>query len=201
MAASEARETGPWDPALAQLRKWDPAGAETLVRMTTNPWTSGVLPRKEVELIGVALNAACTTINPDGTRRHIRTALAVGRTLEAVHTACAAIGVTPQSTGWDRWELTEQGEAALADAVWEPEPAASPSGSLAASRVAPCHDAGSGVLLVPRGAGITRDALIMRTSFGSLIGRSGWPAQAKNASNGRIRPQLVEKGLGVVPPG
>ena len=68
-------ETGCWDAALAQLREWDPAWADTCVRMTTNPWISSVLPRKFIELVGVGLNAACTNLNPDGTRRHIRAAL------------------------------------------------------------------------------------------------------------------------------
>ncbi len=67
-------ETGPWDEALATLREWDPAWAESCARMATNPWRSGVLPRRLVELIGVAVNAACTNLNPDGTRRHIRAA-------------------------------------------------------------------------------------------------------------------------------
>jgi alkylhydroperoxidase/carboxymuconolactone decarboxylase family protein YurZ len=52
--------------------------------MTTNPWTTGVLPRKLVELIGVGLNAACTNLNPDGTRRHIRAALAAGATRDEI---------------------------------------------------------------------------------------------------------------------
>ena len=59
-------ETGPWDDALAQPREWDPAWAETCARMTTNPWRGGVLSRKLVELIGVAVNAACTNLNPEG---------------------------------------------------------------------------------------------------------------------------------------
>jgi len=42
--------------------------------MTTNPWTSGILPRKTIELICIAVNAACTNLNEDGTRRHIRAA-------------------------------------------------------------------------------------------------------------------------------
>jgi alkylhydroperoxidase/carboxymuconolactone decarboxylase family protein YurZ len=46
--------------------------------MTTNPWRVGVLSRKLVELIGVGLNAACTNLNPEGTRRHIRKALDAG---------------------------------------------------------------------------------------------------------------------------
>ena len=62
---------GPWDNALEQLYAWDPAWAEFCAKMTTNPWTSGVLSRKFVELVGVGLNAASTNLNPDGTRRHI----------------------------------------------------------------------------------------------------------------------------------
>ena len=52
--------------------------------MATNPWRSGVLPRRLVELIGVAVNAACTNLNPDGTRRHIRGALEAGATRDEV---------------------------------------------------------------------------------------------------------------------
>jgi hypothetical protein len=37
-----------------------------------------------VELIGVALNAACTNLNADGTRRHIRAALRAGATRDEV---------------------------------------------------------------------------------------------------------------------
>lgn len=48
--------------------------------MTTNPWVGGVLPRRFIELVGVALNAACTNFTPNGTRRHIRAALRAGAT-------------------------------------------------------------------------------------------------------------------------
>jgi len=75
---------GPWDPALEKLREWDPKWAETCEKMTTNPWTRGVLPRKTVELISVALNAACTNLNPEGTRRHIRAALEAGATRDEI---------------------------------------------------------------------------------------------------------------------
>ena len=47
--------------------------------MATNPWTDA-LDRKTVELISVAINAACTNLNSDGTRRHIRQALDAGAT-------------------------------------------------------------------------------------------------------------------------
>lgn len=65
--------TGPWNSAaVEQLRAWEPQWAEACVKMTTNPWTNGVLSRKFVELVSVGLNAACTNLNADGTRRHIR---------------------------------------------------------------------------------------------------------------------------------
>jgi alkylhydroperoxidase/carboxymuconolactone decarboxylase family protein YurZ len=77
-------ESGPWDAVLDQLREWDPAWAQTCERMTTNPWRSGVLSKKLVELISVGLNAACTDLNEDGTRRHIRKALDAGATKEEI---------------------------------------------------------------------------------------------------------------------
>jgi len=78
-------ENSPWDDiALARLHEWDPQWAETCARMATSPWRSGVLSRKLVELIGVGLNAACTNLNPEGTRRHIRRALAAGATKDEI---------------------------------------------------------------------------------------------------------------------
>ncbi len=77
------KTTGPWE-VLDQLREWDPQWAQACEKMSTNPWRSGVLPQKLIELIGVAINAACTNLNPEGTRRHIRAALAAGATKEEV---------------------------------------------------------------------------------------------------------------------
>ena len=61
--------------------------------MTTNPSTRRV-SRKLVELIGVLLNAACTNLNPDGTRRHIRRALDAGASRQEILMVlkCAALG-------------------------------------------------------------------------------------------------------------
>src|SRR5215510_7918329 len=81
---NSGRTMGPWDAAVSTLREWDPQWAEACVKMSTNPWSSGVLPRKLVELIGIAINAACTNLNPSGTRRHIRAALAAGATRDEV---------------------------------------------------------------------------------------------------------------------
>jgi alkylhydroperoxidase/carboxymuconolactone decarboxylase family protein YurZ len=81
-----SRETsGPWDEsALECLREWDAAWAAACERMTANPWTGGALSRRLVELIGVALNAACTNLNEDGVRRHIRAALEAGATRDQI---------------------------------------------------------------------------------------------------------------------
>ena len=84
-APSQRGETGPWDdPALAKLRDWDPTWAEQCLQMSANPWTSGILPRKDIELISIAVNAACTNLNADGTRRHIRGALEAGATRDEI---------------------------------------------------------------------------------------------------------------------
>jgi len=92
-ASGPSAKTGPWDDALAPLGEWDPAWAETCMRMATNPWRSGVLSRKLVELISVGLNAACTNLNPEGTRRHIRSALEAGATRDEILFVlkCAAV--------------------------------------------------------------------------------------------------------------
>ena len=86
-ATSTSSALGPWEArALAQLREWDPAWAEAAERVTQNPWKHEVLPRKTVELVGLAVNAACTNLNPEGTRRHIRAALEAGASREEILT-------------------------------------------------------------------------------------------------------------------
>ena len=86
-ATSSTSAPGPWETmTLAQLREWDPARAEAAERVTQNPWKHGVLPRKTVELIGLAVNAACTNLNPEGTRRHIRAALEAGASRDEILT-------------------------------------------------------------------------------------------------------------------
>jgi len=74
----------PWGSSLDKLKEWDPKGAELLLRMGANPWNSGVLPRKEVELISLGLNCSCTNLDEGGTRRHIRGALDAGATRDEI---------------------------------------------------------------------------------------------------------------------
>jgi alkylhydroperoxidase/carboxymuconolactone decarboxylase family protein YurZ len=79
-----AQPVNPWGSSLDKLKEWDPPGAELLLRLGTNPWNSGVLPRKEVELISLALHSACTSLDEAGTRRHMRAALDAGATRDEV---------------------------------------------------------------------------------------------------------------------
>jgi alkylhydroperoxidase/carboxymuconolactone decarboxylase family protein YurZ len=78
--------TNPWGSSLDKLKEWDPKGAELLLQVGTNPWTSGVLPRKEVQLISLALNCGCTNLDEAGTRRHISAALDAGATRDEILT-------------------------------------------------------------------------------------------------------------------
>jgi alkylhydroperoxidase/carboxymuconolactone decarboxylase family protein YurZ len=120
--------SGPWDPALEQLRQWEPAWAETCVTMTTNPWTTGVLSPKFIELVSVGLNAACTNLNPDGTRRHIRAALAAGATRDEILFVlkCASV-MSIHSCSLGAPILLEEAKAAGVEPIRRATPAATPA--------------------------------------------------------------------------
>ena len=81
---TESMVADSYEMAMEQLREWDPKWADTCRKVTSEPWVSGVLSRKMVELTRVALSAAWTNLNPEGTRRHIRAALEAGATREQV---------------------------------------------------------------------------------------------------------------------
>jgi alkylhydroperoxidase/carboxymuconolactone decarboxylase family protein YurZ len=77
-------KTGPWnDAAFKILERWDPLWSEAVDRMTNDPWM-GSLDPKTVELVGLAVNAACTNQNAQGTRRHIRGALEAGASRDEI---------------------------------------------------------------------------------------------------------------------
>lgn len=94
MSSTEHGTTGPWSEAFDQLREWDPEWAAACARMSNDVWERGVLSRRLVALIGVLLNAACTNLDPEGTRRCIRGALEAGATRQEVLFVlkCAALG-------------------------------------------------------------------------------------------------------------
>lgn len=69
---------------MKQLQEWDPVWAEQYLHMATNPWKNGILDIKTIELICIGLNIACTNLQPNGTRRHIRAALEAGATRDEI---------------------------------------------------------------------------------------------------------------------
>jgi alkylhydroperoxidase/carboxymuconolactone decarboxylase family protein YurZ len=76
---------GPWDgQALAKLREWDPVFVDQCLKVSNDPWVGGILPRKDIELISLAVNAAITNLSAGGTRRHIRGALEAGASREEI---------------------------------------------------------------------------------------------------------------------
>jgi alkylhydroperoxidase/carboxymuconolactone decarboxylase family protein YurZ len=77
-------ETESSDEALTQFHEWDAEWTDKYRTMSTNPWTNGVLPVKLIELICIAIHSACTNLQPEGTRRHVRAALAAGATREEI---------------------------------------------------------------------------------------------------------------------
>jgi len=83
-ASGTDQAVSPWEASLSKLRDWDPAWAEQCVKLTTNPWTEGVLPAKFIELVSIGLNAARTNLNPVGARRHIRAAIEAGASREEI---------------------------------------------------------------------------------------------------------------------
>jgi alkylhydroperoxidase/carboxymuconolactone decarboxylase family protein YurZ len=82
---SQVLDDGPWDhDALAKFHEWDPVFVDQCLPMSNSPWTNNILPRKDVELISLAVNAAITNLSAGGTRRHIRGALQAGATREEI---------------------------------------------------------------------------------------------------------------------
>ncbi len=83
-ASGTGQPASPWEASLHKLQEWDPAWAEQCMKMTTNPWTEGVLRPKFIEIVCIGLNVARTNLNPVGARRHIRAAIEAGASREEI---------------------------------------------------------------------------------------------------------------------
>ncbi len=122
-APAPDESVNPWGSSLDKLREWDPHGAELLLRMGANPWNSGILPLKEVELISLALNCACTNLDEEGTRRHMRRALDAGATRDEVLLVLkCGVGLSVHSCSLGAPILIEEMEAAGVKAAGGPKP-------------------------------------------------------------------------------
>jgi alkylhydroperoxidase/carboxymuconolactone decarboxylase family protein YurZ len=112
----------PWGSSLDRLKEWDPGGAALLVRMGASPWNTGVLPRKEVELIALALYCSCTTRDDSGTRRQIRAALDAGATRDEILLVLkCGVGLAIHSCSLGAPILLEEMRAAGIAAAGEPK--------------------------------------------------------------------------------
>jgi alkylhydroperoxidase/carboxymuconolactone decarboxylase family protein YurZ len=73
-----------WARVLDPLHEWDPTWTQRYTQIAIAPWTDGVLPAKEVQLIALGLSAAVTNMDGAALRRHIRAALHAGAKREEI---------------------------------------------------------------------------------------------------------------------
>ncbi|MEV0343466.1 carboxymuconolactone decarboxylase family protein [Nocardia sp. NPDC050713] len=87
------RELGTWNPLWDQLSEWDPEWTEQFMAMGTTPIRRGVFPPQFVELLSIAIDAACTHMYSPGVRRHIRAALEIGVSRDEILTVLQMVSV------------------------------------------------------------------------------------------------------------
>ena len=89
----QMRRSGSWNPMWDQLADWDPEWTEQFMTMATTPMRRGVFTPQFVELLSIAIDAACTHMYSPGVRRHIRAALDLGVTREEILTVLELVSV------------------------------------------------------------------------------------------------------------
>jgi alkylhydroperoxidase/carboxymuconolactone decarboxylase family protein YurZ len=83
-ARPRRKASGNWNPDWEPFANLDPAWTEKVIAMAIAPAVAGVIDAKTIELIGIALDAACTNMYAPGVRRHIQRALKAGATKEEI---------------------------------------------------------------------------------------------------------------------
>ncbi len=78
------RALGQWNTAWDPFYSLDPVWTEEFFATAIEVYASGVMPPKELELLGVAFDASYTHMYAPGTRRHIKAALKAGATIEEI---------------------------------------------------------------------------------------------------------------------
>lgn len=99
--------TGHWPEAGDFLLSRSPGFAGGYMAYGRAVWEAGPLPRKDKELIALALCAAPTALFEPGMRRHIKGALAAGATPEEISTVlqlAAAVSIHSCTLGIPGWE-------------------------------------------------------------------------------------------------
>ena len=72
------RGAGHWNPLWDGVAELDPEWTESFMRTTMSTYRGGVLTPQVVELLCIAVDAACTHLYAPGVRRHMRAALDLG---------------------------------------------------------------------------------------------------------------------------
>lgn len=102
-----AEATGHWPEAGDLLLARSPAFADAYMAYGRAVWELGPLPRKDKELIALAVCTSPTTLHEQGIRRHVRGALEAGATPEEISTVLqlsAAVSVHTCTLGIPGWE-------------------------------------------------------------------------------------------------
>ncbi|WP_227998897.1 carboxymuconolactone decarboxylase family protein [Nocardia australiensis] len=87
------RASGSWNPLWDQLCEWDPEWTERFMAMNATPIRREIFPPQFVELLSIAIDAACTHMYSPGVRRHIRAALELGVTPKEIVTVLEMVSV------------------------------------------------------------------------------------------------------------
>ncbi|OXR41818.1 hypothetical protein B7C42_06160 [Nocardia cerradoensis] len=87
------RAGGSWNPLWDQLYEWDPEWTERFMAMNATPIARHIFPPEFVELLSIAIDAACTHMYAPGIRRHIRAALDLGVPPEQILTVLQMVSV------------------------------------------------------------------------------------------------------------
>jgi alkylhydroperoxidase/carboxymuconolactone decarboxylase family protein YurZ len=83
-ACDAMRALGQWNTAWDPFFDLDPEWTEEFFAFGVSLYQSDVFTQKEVELFSIALDASYTHMYAPGTQRHIRTALALGASMEEI---------------------------------------------------------------------------------------------------------------------
>ena len=78
------KASGNCNPLWDGMDELDPKWAEQYLAATIEPYESGVLSPQTVQLLCIAVDAACTHLFAPGIRRHIRAALDMGVTKQEI---------------------------------------------------------------------------------------------------------------------
>jgi alkylhydroperoxidase/carboxymuconolactone decarboxylase family protein YurZ len=98
----QLRAAGAWNPNWQPFYALDPVWTEKFMAAGVSPMLAGVLDKKTIEFIAIAVDASCTHMYAPGVRRHIRKALELGASpaeITAVLQLTSVLGIHTMSLG------------------------------------------------------------------------------------------------------